>query len=100
MIALGSLSAFGLAIFFLVRYTLEELNNTLVHPHMAIMDINHSLTSASIIVLIVTIGKHVEKRVKEKIAKMTDEMFPESVLFHNMDVNYVDVRNRKLVVLG
>jgi len=36
------------------------------------MDINHALTSASIIVLVVTIGKYLEKRVKTKISKMTD----------------------------
>ena len=40
------------------------------------MDINHSLTSASIIVLVVTIGKFLEKRVKATISKMTDEIFP------------------------
>ena len=31
---------------------------------------------------------------------MTDEMFPESVLFSNMNVNVVEVRNRKLTVLA
>lgn len=68
LIALGSLSASGLALFFIVRYTIEELE----HKHEAIMDINDSLTSASIIVLVVTIGKYLEKRVKIKISKMTD----------------------------
>lgn len=33
-------------------------------PSMAIMDINDSLTSASIIVLVVTIGKYFEGKVK------------------------------------
>jgi hypothetical protein len=39
---------------------------------MAIMDINDALTSASIIVLVVTIGKNIEKKVKVKIEKITD----------------------------
>ena len=34
---------------------------------MAIMDINEALTSASIIILVVTVGKHFEDRVKRKI---------------------------------
>jgi hypothetical protein len=38
----------------------------------AIMDINDALTSASIIVLVVTVGKYFEEKVKQKIAKMTD----------------------------
>lgn len=54
LIALGSVSAFGLSAFFLVRYTLLGVE----HLHMAIMDINDALTSASVIVLTVTIGKH------------------------------------------
>ena len=36
-------------------------------PHMAIMDINDSLTSASIIILVVNIGKFFEHQVKRKI---------------------------------
>ena len=100
LIALGSVSACGLSIFFLLRYTVEEITNTLEHPHMAIMDINHALTSASIIVLVVTIGKELEKKVKQKITKMADELFPESVLFSDMSVNYVNLKNRKLNVLS
>jgi hypothetical protein len=42
----------------------------------AIMDINDSLTSASIIVLVVTVGKYFEGKVKEKIEKMTQQIFP------------------------
>jgi hypothetical protein len=38
---------------------------------MAIMDINEALTSASIIVLVVTVGKYFEGKVKQKIAKLT-----------------------------
>lgn len=57
LIALGSLSAFCLSLFFIVSYTIDILNGTLIHIHQAIMDINDSLTSASIIVLVVTIGK-------------------------------------------
>ena len=37
----------------------------------AIMDINDALTSSAIIVLVVTIGKYFEGKVKEKIEKMT-----------------------------
>jgi hypothetical protein len=36
-------------------------------PHMAIMDINDALTSASIIILVVNIGKFFEHKVKRKI---------------------------------
>lgn len=60
LIALGSISAFFLFLFFLFRYTLESINNQLevsMIP-MAIMDINDALTSASIIVLVVTVGKY------------------------------------------
>lgn len=59
LIALGSVSAFTLFLFFLMRYSIDSYHGTLEHQHMAIMDINDALTSASIIVLIVTIGKHV-----------------------------------------
>jgi hypothetical protein len=38
---------------------------------MAIMDINEALTSASIIVLVVTIGNSFEKKVKRKIINLT-----------------------------
>jgi len=67
---------------------------------MAIMDINDALTSASIIVLVVTIGKNLERRAKAKIEKITDEIFPESVLFQNMNAHYVEMRNRQLKVLS
>jgi hypothetical protein len=36
------------------------------------MDINDALTSAVVIVLVVTIGKYVERQAKHKIQKMTD----------------------------
>lgn len=68
LIALGSLSAFTLSIFFIVRYTFLKPN----HLHMAIMDINDALTSASVIVLTVTIGKHFERRAKQQIERITD----------------------------
>jgi len=35
--------------------------------HMAVMDINDALTSASIIVLVVNVGKYLEHKVKRKI---------------------------------
>lgn len=61
LIALGSLSALALFIFFVIRYTIEYQNGELNDPMMigmAIMDINEALTSASIIVLVVTVGKY------------------------------------------
>jgi cation transport ATPase len=100
LIALGCISASGLALFFLARYTIESMSNTPPHIHRAIMDINDALTSASVVVLVVTIGKHVEKKAKNKIQKMTDELFPESVLFHNLDVIYVEIKNRNLIILS
>lgn len=72
LIALGSISACFLFAFFMVRYSIESFNNNLHTIHMAIMDINDALTSASIIVLVVTIGKNIEKRVKAKIEQITD----------------------------
>ncbi|CAM6004693.1 unnamed protein product [Sphagnum balticum] len=62
------------------------------------MDINDSLTSASIIVLVVTIGKYFEDKVKQHISKMTDEIFPESALFENMMVTYAEVTSRTLSI--
>jgi len=41
-------------------------------PYMAVMNINDSLTSASIIVLVVNIGKYLEHKVKRKIEAMTE----------------------------
>ena len=67
LIALGTMSAFSLFVFFIVRYTIESYQHTITHIHMAIMDINDALTSAAIIVLVATIGKYLEKRVKAKI---------------------------------
>lgn len=63
------------------------------------MDINEALTSASIIVLVITVGKHFEEKVKMKIEKLTEQIFPESTLFENMKVNYVEIKNRNLVLL-
>lgn len=82
LIALGSLSSFALSLFFICKYTLFGYN----HPHHAIMEVNDALSSASLIVLTVTIGKHFEKRVKERIESITEEIFPESLLFQNMFV--------------
>ncbi len=58
LIALGSISALALFCFFVVHYSIEYYNGTLEMTGMAIMDINESLTSASIIVLVVTVGKY------------------------------------------
>jgi P-type Cu+ transporter len=67
----------------------REFRATNMETLIAIMDINDALTSASIIVLVVTVGKYVERQAKLKIEKMTDEIFPESVLFKDMSVTYV-----------
>jgi cation transport ATPase len=92
LIALGSISAFALFLFFVVRYSIEYYQGKLDMVDMvdmAIMDINEALTSASIIVLVVTIGKYFEGKVKRKIAKLTEKIFPESTLFKEMQVRYV-----------
>ena len=68
--------------------------------HMAVMDINDALTSASIIVLVVNIGKYLEHKVKRRIEKMTDEIFPESTLFANMKVEGIELQNRLLKIKG
>lgn len=62
------------------------------------MRINEALTSSSIILLVVTIGKHLEGKVKEKIVNITNEIFPDSTLFNDMLVNWVELKNRKLKV--
>ncbi len=66
--------------------------------HKAVMDINDALTSASIIVLVVNIGKYLEHQVKKKIEKMTEEIFPESTLFANMKVEAIELQNRLLKI--
>jgi|JI9StandDraft_1071089.scaffolds.fasta_scaffold300850_2 cation transport ATPase len=96
LIALGSLSSFALSLFFIFKYTVFGYQ----HPHKAIMEVNDALSSASLIVLTVTIGKHFEKRVKERIESITEEIFPESVLFQNMFVTVLEMRNRLLTVLN
>jgi len=63
----------------------------------AIEEIDDALTSSSIIVLVVTIGKHFESKIKKKIEKITSEIFPESTLFNNMTVEYVQLKNRQLM---
>ena len=40
------------------------------------MEINDALASSSIIVLVVTIGKYFEGKVKKKIERMTERIFP------------------------
>lgn len=72
LIALGSISAFSLFLFFAGSYTIEYINNEIVNFPMAVMDINDTLTSSAIIVLVVTIGKYFESKVKQKIEQMTD----------------------------
>lgn len=64
---MGCLSAFGLFAFFSARYTLDFINDKLDDTTEAVTNINNALTSSSIIVLVVTIGKHFEKKVKDKI---------------------------------
>ena len=76
LIALGSLSAFALFFFFIGRYTYELLQGQLDDRIQAIEEINDALTSASIIVLVVTIGKHFEEKIKRKIDRITEEIFP------------------------
>lgn len=50
--------------------------------------------------LVVTVGKYFEGEVKKKISKLTEAIFPESTLFENMKVNYVEIKNRQLVILN
>lgn len=86
LIALGSVSAFCLYFFFVVLYTMEDFDGEIDNLDEAVMQINDALTSASIIVLVVTIGKHLENRIKKKIERITDSIFPESTLFSDMSV--------------
>lgn len=58
LISLGALSATALFGFFMVRYSLEQDQGRIDDYYMAVMDINEALTSASIIILVVTVGKH------------------------------------------
>ena len=54
------------------------------------MGIKSSLTSASIMFLIVTIGKYLEGKIKRKIERITRQIFTESSIFSNMKASYVD----------
>ena len=65
----------------------------------AIMQINDSLTSSAIIVLVVTVGKYFETKAKENIVKMTQQIFPESTLFKNMENKFVEIKNRQLKIV-
>ena len=92
LIALGSVSAFSLFLFFIIKYTVSYAKGDIDTEDKyvdAILDINEALTSSAIIVLVVTIGKYFETKVKQRIEKMTEEIFPESTLFANMKVNFV-----------
>lgn len=92
LIALGCTSAFALFLFFIGMYTVDyahNLLNTTMLLSNAIMHINDSLTSSSIIVLVVTVGKYFETKAKENIVKMTQQIFPESTLFKNMEIKFV-----------
>lgn len=62
------------------------------------MEMNDALASSSIIVLVVNIGKYFEKKVKDKIQQMSNQLFPESKLFENMNVTMIKLKNRKLTV--
>lgn len=62
------------------------------------MEMNDALASSAIIVLVVNIGKHFEKKVKDKIQTMAEQLFPESKLFENMKVTHIRLKNRKLIV--
>ena len=98
LVALGSMSAFALFLFFLVRYTAQMIFGELTDKMMAMMVLNDALTSSTLIILIVTVGKFLERKVKKKIETMTEEIFPESQLFQDMKVNYVELKNRKLMI--
>ena len=63
-----------------------------------IMEMNDALASAAIIVLVVNIGKHFQKKVKDKIQQMASQLFPESKLFQNMKITYIKLKNGKLMV--
>ena len=97
---MGCLSAFALCGLFFFKYGMEIADGTLEMAHMAIMDINDALTSASIIVLVVNVGKYLEHKVKRKIEAMTEEIFPESTLFANMKVEAIELQNRLLKIKG
>lgn len=101
LIALGSLSAISLWIMFLIKYGWDLIiGEGIKDTHEAVMDINDALTSASIIVLVVTIGKHFEQKVKNKIEAMAEQIFPESTLFAQMKVELIELKNRKLKIKG
>lgn len=94
LIALGVVSALSLYALFLIKYIISIVSgdfdeNTDNGDDMTlefIMDFNSALTSASIIVTVVNIGKHFEQKVKDKIEQMSEQIFPESTLFSNMSV--------------
>jgi hypothetical protein len=58
------------------------------------MGIKSSLTSASIMFLIVTIGQYLEGKIKRKIERITRQIFTESSIFSNMKASYVEATVR------
>jgi hypothetical protein len=64
------------------------------------MEMNDALASSAIIVLVVTIGKYFERKAKNKIQKMTEQIFPESKLFENMNITWIKLKNRKLLIVA
>lgn len=57
LIALGSVSALALFLFFFLRFAYLSMFDVLEDKMMAIMQLIDALTSSTLIVLIVTIGK-------------------------------------------
>ena len=60
------------------------------------MGIKNSLTSASIMLLVVTIGKYLEGKIKRKIERITRQIFTESSISSNMKASYVEIKNLQL----
>lgn len=58
LVALGSMSAFLLFLFFLFRSTYQMLFEQLNNKMEAMMVLNDALTSSTLIILIVTVGKY------------------------------------------
>lgn len=97
LISLGCISAFFLFCFFFARFTLEFISGKEITGH-SIMEMNDALASSAIIVLVVNIGKHFERKVKGRIQAMSAQLFPESKLFENMSITLIKLKNRKLIV--
>ncbi|KAM3127424.1 hypothetical protein pb186bvf_020457 [Paramecium bursaria] len=95
LLTMGTLSAFFMSIFLIIIYTTQ---NCLSHTYMKnnhmekmdqIMDIINYFESAGLILTVVTVGKYLEGKAKERIIRMQEQIFPEQQLLKTTYVSLI-----------